>query len=114
MRAQLGIVVLVAAALMTMGAGKEPVKPALTAQDLELAVQRELSTGADRAQVVAFLRARGIEFHDIFEPENVIRAELKGSTKYYSIKGNPIVAQFWFDREGKLRVHNIREAVAGL
>lgn len=116
MRAQLGMAVLVAVSVLAMGSGNQPnqKKPVLSAQDLELAVQRELEVGSDRARVAAFLKARGITFSDTFEPENIIRAELEHSTAYYTIKGSPIVAQFWFNREGKLIKHNIREAIAGL
>lgn len=114
MRAHMQVGMLVAVALLAMGMGKSGDRPKLTAQDLELAVQRELPTGTDRTAVAAFLRARGIEFTDTFEPENIIRAEIRRSTEYYTVTGEPIVAQFYFDREGKLRKHNVREALAGL
>jgi hypothetical protein len=108
------VVMLLAASLLAMGAGQHTEKPRMTAQDLELAVQRELPDGSDRAQVAAFLKARGISFSDLFEPENIIRAEITRNTKYYAVEGAPIVAQFWFDKQGKLRSHNVREALAGL
>ena len=113
MRRHMGIGVLVAASLLVMGMGKQPEKPPLTAQDLELAIQRELPVGSNRNDVSAFLKARGISFSDKYEPENIIRAEITHSTKYYTVPGDPVVLQFWFDREGRLLTHNVRESMGG-
>ena len=76
-------------------------------RDLDKRITQQLPPGSDISQVVAFLNSRGIS-HSEYVPEyHEIQAQIGRSR--IGLGGGRIVLKFFFNNDGKLASHTVRE-----